>query len=70
MDQFVAGHVEFTVFDMSGQEKYRSLWENYYTDAQALIFVCDSSDSMRMAIARDELHQMLSHRGFHHFHFS
>lgn len=38
----------FTVFDMSGAGRYRNLWEQYYKDAQAIIFVVDSSDRLRL----------------------
>ena len=37
------------------------MWEMYYRDAQAVIFVIDSSDRLRMAVARDELEGILSH---------
>lgn len=37
-------NVGFTAFDMSGQGRYRSLWEHYYRDCQGIIFVIDSSD--------------------------
>lgn len=46
---------------MSGQAKYRSLWERYYADCQGVIFVIDSSDAMRMAVAANELQLMLEH---------
>ena len=29
---------------MSGQSRYRSLWEHYYAGVEAIIFVVDSSD--------------------------
>lgn len=37
------------------------MWEMYYKDAQAVIFVIDSADRLRMAVARDELEGILSH---------
>ena len=30
---------------MSGQSKYASLWECYYADVQAVVFVVDSADA-------------------------
>ena len=50
-----------TAFDMSGQSKYRSLWERYYSDCHGVIFVIDSSDTMRMAVASNELQLMIQH---------
>ena len=60
-ESFRAGNVEFACFDMAGQEKYRSLWERYYCDVEAVIFVCDAADRIRLCIARDELDTMLAH---------
>lgn len=61
VEQFGKGKLSFTAFDMSGQGRYRSLWEKYYADVQAIIFVIDSTDRIRMCVAKDELQQMLDH---------
>eukprot|EP00441_Pelagodinium_beii_P015063 CAMPEP_0197673088 /NCGR_PEP_ID=MMETSP1338-20131121/80329_1 /TAXON_ID=43686 ORGANISM="Pelagodinium beii, Strain RCC1491" /NCGR_SAMPLE_ID=MMETSP1338 /ASSEMBLY_ACC=CAM_ASM_000754 /LENGTH=124 /DNA_ID=CAMNT_0043253293 /DNA_START=69 /DNA_END=439 /DNA_ORIENTATION=- len=61
VEQFGKSGLQFTAFDMSGQGRYRSLWEKYYTDVQAIIFVVDSTDRIRMCVAKDELTQMLDH---------
>ncbi len=42
----------FTVFDMSGAGRYRTLWEQYYREADAIIFVVDSADKLRMWVKR------------------
>eukprot|EP00088_Acartia_fossae_P019220 TRINITY_DN21189_c0_g1_i1.p1 TRINITY_DN21189_c0_g1~~TRINITY_DN21189_c0_g1_i1.p1 ORF type:complete len:140 (+),score=29.19 TRINITY_DN21189_c0_g1_i1:215-634(+) len=52
-------NVGFTAFDMSGQGRYRNLWEHYYRDCQGVIFVVDSSDRLRMVVAKDELDMLL-----------
>ena len=44
---------------MSGQGRYRNLWEHYYRDCQGIIFVVDSSDRLRMVVAKDELDMLL-----------
>ena len=60
---------------MSGQGRYRNLWEHYYRDcqvgvpgvfisltvslSQGIIFVVDSSDRLRMVVAKDELDMLL-----------
>jgi ADP-ribosylation factor-like protein 6 len=36
------------VFDMSGAGRYRVLWEQYYQEADAVIFVIDSADKLRL----------------------
>ncbi|CBY24136.1 unnamed protein product [Oikopleura dioica] len=58
-EKFQAGGLEFTVWDFSGQGRYRNMWEMYYKDAQAVIFVIDSADRLRMAVAKDELEGIL-----------
>lgn len=61
VEKFKYGAVQFTMFDMSGQGRYRNLWEHYYGEAQAVIFVLDSSDSVRLCVAKDELDSLLAH---------
>lgn len=61
VDEFTKGAITFTVFDMSGAGRYRTLWEQYYRDAQAVIFVIDSGDQLRLVVAKDELDNMLKH---------
>jgi GTPase SAR1 family protein len=34
------------------QGRYRSLWEKYFREANAIIFVVDSSDKIRMCVAK------------------
>ena len=61
MEEFAKNNINFTIYDMSGQGRYRSLWELYYTDAQAIIFVIDSTDRIRLCVVKEELTQLLSH---------
>ncbi|XP_059489197.1 ADP-ribosylation factor-like protein 6 isoform X4 [Neocloeon triangulifer] len=55
-------NVGFTAFDMAGQGRYRELWEHHYKDCQGIIFVVDSSDGLRLVVARDELEALLDHQ--------
>ena len=34
---------------------------HYYADVEAIIFVLDSTDRLRMAVAKEELEQLLDH---------
>jgi len=52
IEEFEKGSLRFNVFDMSGANKYRSLWEKYYKDAQAIVFVLDTSDKIRMCVVK------------------
>mmetsp|Transcript_34456 Transcript_34456/g.70447 ORF Transcript_34456/g.70447 Transcript_34456/m.70447 type:complete len:194 (-) Transcript_34456:100-681(-) len=61
VETFSKSGLAFTAFDMSGQGRYRNLWEKYYSDVQAIIFVVDSTDRIRMCVAQDELQHLLKH---------
>ncbi|XP_065908753.1 ADP-ribosylation factor-like protein 6 [Dysidea avara] len=61
VERFTSSDISFTVFDMSGQGRYRNLWEHYYKEAEAIIFVIDSSDKLRMVVAKGELDLLLGH---------
>ncbi|NXF87961.1 ARL6 protein, partial [Eubucco bourcierii] len=61
IEKFKTSSLSFTVFDMSGQGRYRNLWEHYYKEGQAIIFVIDSSDKLRMVVAKEELDTLLNH---------
>ncbi|OWF48770.1 ADP-ribosylation factor-like protein 6 [Mizuhopecten yessoensis] len=61
VDRFKNNSLQFTAFDMSGQGRYRNLWEHYFKNCDGIIFVLDSSDKLRMAVAKDELDQALKH---------
>ncbi|XP_064472588.1 ADP-ribosylation factor-like protein 6 [Ornithodoros turicata] len=62
VDSFKMNNLSLTAFDMSGQGRYRSLWEHYYKDTHGVIFVIDSTDSLRLVVAKDELDMMLQHK--------
>ncbi|CAN8239201.1 unnamed protein product [Cochlearia groenlandica] len=53
-------NINFTVWDVGGQDKLRPLWKYYFQNTQGLIFVVDSNDRDRVVEARDELHKMLN----------
>ncbi|XP_074803047.1 ADP-ribosylation factor-like protein 6 isoform X2 [Natator depressus] len=66
IEKFKTSSLSFTVFDMSGQGRYRNLWEHYYKEGQAIIFVIDSSDKLRMVVAKEELDTLLTHPDIKH----
>eukprot|EP01101_Sappina_pedata_P004694 TRINITY_DN2029_c1_g1_i2.p1 TRINITY_DN2029_c1_g1~~TRINITY_DN2029_c1_g1_i2.p1 ORF type:complete len:205 (+),score=93.94 TRINITY_DN2029_c1_g1_i2:93-617(+) len=51
--------INFTVWDVGGQDKIRPLWRHYYQNTQGLIFVVDSNDRERISEAAEELQKML-----------
>mmetsp|Transcript_29145 Transcript_29145/g.34346 ORF Transcript_29145/g.34346 Transcript_29145/m.34346 type:complete len:197 (+) Transcript_29145:17-607(+) len=66
VEEFAKGNLNFTVYDMSGQSRYRDLWSRYYRDTQAIIFVVDSTDRIRMCVAKDELWTLLQDNDIRH----
>ena len=52
-------NISFTVWDIGGQDKIRSLWRVYFQGTQGLIFVVDSADRERIEEAKTELHKLL-----------
>jgi len=53
-------NINFTVWDVGGQDKIRPLWRHYFQNTQGLIFVVDSNDRERAGEAAEELQKMLS----------
>jgi len=60
VEEFTKNGLSFTVFDMSGQGRYRNLWEHYYKEVGGIIFCIDSTDQIRMCVAKDELEALLA----------
>ena len=52
-------NIEFTVWDIGGQDKIRSLWRRYTEDSDGVIFVVDSNDKARMEEAKAEMTSLL-----------
>jgi len=53
-------NINFTVWDVGGQDKIRPLWRHYFQNTQGLIFVVDSNDRERVSEAAEELTKMLN----------
>lgn len=53
-------NLNFTVWDVGGQDKIRVLWKHYYQNTDGLIFVVDSNDKDRVEDASEELKKMLA----------
>ncbi|MES1909090.1 MAG: hypothetical protein MHM6MM_001895 [Cercozoa sp. M6MM] len=46
---------------MSGESRYRNLWEYYYADCDAIVWVIDAADTVRMCVVKDELETTMAH---------
>jgi len=41
---------------MGGAQRFRTMWESRYSDVDCVIFVVDSSDKLRLVVAKVRLH--------------
>jgi len=48
--------IDYTLWDVGGQDKIRPLWRHYYQNTNAIIYVIDGSDP-RLDDAKQELHK-------------
>ena len=55
----VQNDVTLNVLDIGGQKCIRPYWRDYFDHTDALIYVIDSADEMRMEETGIELHQLL-----------
>ncbi|KAJ3073965.1 hypothetical protein HK102_005902 [Quaeritorhiza haematococci] len=55
-------NINFTIWDVGGQERIRALWRHYYNEANGLIFMFDSNDICpgRITEAREELDNLMN----------
>jgi len=53
-------NVQFTVWDVGGQEKLRPLWRHYFNNTDGLIYVVDSLDKDRIGKACSEFKTIIS----------
>lgn len=59
------GHVKINnvllkLWDLGGQESLRTLWDSYYNEAHAVIFVVDSTDKARLEECRNTLDKIIT----------
>jgi len=55
----VHGKYTLNIWDVGGQRTLRPYWRNYFEQTDALVWVVDSSDRLRMQDCREELHSLL-----------
>jgi len=60
LEEITIGNVKFRAWDLGGHEQVRHLWKDYYAETNAIVFVVDSADRMRLQEAKEELHALLN----------
>lgn len=61
VEEVVWKNIHFLMWDIGGQESLRSAWSIYYTHAEFVILVVDSTDRERLPIIKDELFRLVAH---------
>lgn len=59
MKKVTKGGVTIKMWDLGGQPRFRSLWERYCSNVQAVVYVVDSADVVLIELAKTELHSLL-----------
>ncbi|KAF9004700.1 GTP-binding protein [Cyathus striatus] len=57
---FQHGKYTLNIWDVGGQRTLRPYWRNYFEQTDALVWVVDSGDRMRMEDCKKELHSLLT----------
>ncbi|KAG2038500.1 ADP-ribosylation factor family-domain-containing protein [Suillus americanus] len=56
---FIHRKYTLNIWDVGGQRTLRPYWRNYFEQTDAIVWVVDSGDRMRMRDCREELHNLL-----------
>jgi len=56
---FIHGKYTLNIWDVGGQRTLRPYWRNYYERTDAIVWVVDSSDRLRIQDCKQELHSLL-----------
>ncbi|XP_046584620.1 ADP-ribosylation factor-like [Haliotis rubra] len=51
--------VNFTVWDVGGQDKIRPLWRHYFQNCSGILYVVDTNDRERFVESREELKNVI-----------
>lgn len=59
-NELIIGNITFNTFDLGGHVQTRRLWNDYFPELDALVFMIDVSESDRFQEAKTELDGLLS----------
>lgn len=51
--EITTGGVKLNFWDLGGQEELQSLWDKYYAESHAVIYIVDSSDRDRILESKE-----------------
>lgn len=60
VEEVIWNKIHFLMWDIGGQESLRSSWNTYFSNAEVVILVIDSTDRERLPINKEELYRILA----------
>jgi small GTP-binding protein len=61
VEELTYNNVKFQAWDLGGQESTRSVWDVYYMNTDAIVYVIDSHDDENFEESKAQFHKLLSH---------
>ena len=61
----VVNHIKMIFWDLGGQVGLRVIWDKYYSESHAVIYVVDSADYKRMEEVQVEIGNNNTDRNYH-----
>lgn len=60
--RIVVGSVKLLFWDLGGQSALRTIWDKYYSEAHALVFVVDAANETRLQEAKAAFEEVVNER--------
>lgn len=67
--ELIVDRYTLNVWDVGGQRTLRPYWRNYFESTDAVVWVVDSSDRLRVGDCKDELRTLLQEEVSHTLHW-
>ena len=61
VEELSYNNVKFQAWDLGGQETIRSVWDVYYMNADAVVYVIDSHDDDYLEESKAQFHKLIAH---------
>jgi small GTP-binding protein len=62
VEELTYNNVKFQAWDLGGQESVRALWDVYYVNTDAVIYVIDSKNDENFEISKSEFYKVLANK--------